>query len=437
MKEISANFIRTEVNRLGALVVETGLFHPSGVKLHTSGDTLGLAEARALHEVNVTKLFLLEFGEDERSARRSLGIEMVLPANAKIGDELADDIRTPGGELLVAAGMKIDESKLQFLQTASSILAVPLRHRNLAAMTKQAEDYLAKKSPANPGMRETATRITRIMYIPTVPVRYLLIPRARIVVGIADDLLRTLLVNALTSEGHEAIERKTALAAVEDYFDVRPHILLIDLDGAAAAIRRLRSMEGIKNIAVLVCAEDPKSSLLTNALHEGANDWIPRPPSRDVLNDKIKGCQDLLGRKVQIAPSLRTERRTGPRPAAKGECELKDPALGKPLPVFVGEIVDLTETGIRIAYNLPKWPCPWAYTVHGVHPRHPFHPYAASNLLPRELRVSFPSPKGPVEKAARVVHISPQPFNNAEIMGLTFQLGPEGKAQRATTIRKF
>ncbi len=436
MKEIPADFIRTEVNRHGALVVETGIFHPSGLKLHGAGDTIGLAESRALHEVNVTKLFLLEFGEDERSARKSLGITMVLPARVKPGDVLADDLRSPSGELLLAAGTAFDESKLALLQKVS-ILAVPLRHPNLAAMTKEAQDYLAKKSPATAGMRETATRITRIMYIPTVPVRYLLVPRARVVVGIADDLLRTLLVNALTSEGHEVIERKSAGAAVEDYFEDRPHIYLIDLEGAPAAVKRLRSMDGVKNVAVLVCAEDPKSAQLTNALHEGANDWIPRPPSRDILNEKIKGCQDLLGRKVQIPPSLRTERRKGPRPAAKGECDLKDPELGKPLPVFVGEIVDQTESGIRIAYNLPKWPCPWAYTVHGVHPRHPFHAYALSNPMPRDLRVSVPSPRGPVEKTARVVHISPQLFNNTEVMGLTFQLMPEMPVQRSTTIRKF
>jgi CheY-like chemotaxis protein len=437
MKEISADFIRTEVNRLGALVVETGLYHPSGFKFHSAGDPIGLVEARTLHEVNITKLFLLEFGEDERNARKSLGVEMVLPSKVKVGDELADDIRTPGGELLVAAGTAIDESKLQYIQTASSILAVPLRHRNLPAMKKQAEEYLAKKSPANPGMRETATRITRIMHVSTIPVRYLLIPRARVLVGMADDLLRTLLMNALISEGHEPVERKSAGAAVEDVFDQRPHIILMDLAEAGPAIKRLRSMDGVKNVAVLVCAEDPKSSQLTNALHDGANDWVPRPPSRDVLNDKVKGCQDLLGRKVQLAPSLRSERRGAQRPAAKGDCDLKDPALGKPLPVFAGEIVDLTETGIRIAYNLPKWPCPWAYTVHGVHQRHPFHPYAASNLMPRELRVTFPGPKGPVEKPARVVHISPQPFTNTEIMGLTFQLGAEMKIHRSTTVRKF
>src|SRR5262249_44882206 len=149
------------------------------------------------------KLYLLEFGEDERSARKSLGVEMVLPMNVAVGDQLAEDIRTPGGELLLAAGTTIDESKLRHLLQTTSLLAVPLRPRKVADMTKQAEEYLAKKPNASQGPRETATRITRIMYIPTVPVRYLLIPRARVVVGIADDLLRTLLINALTSEGHE------------------------------------------------------------------------------------------------------------------------------------------------------------------------------------------------------------------------------------------
>jgi CheY-like chemotaxis protein len=437
MKEVSADFIRTEINRLGALVVETGLFHPSGIKLHSAGDGLALAESRALHEANFGKLFLLEFGEDERAARKSLGIEHVLAKNVDVGDELAEDIRTPAGELLLAAGTKFDESKLAHIQSAS-LLAVPIRHRKLAEMTKQAEAYVAKKASAEgKAPKESgSTRIMRMTHTAQTPVRYLLIPRARVLVGVGDDLLRTLLVNGLTSEGHEAVERKSPGAAVEDVFTERPHVILMDLAESQSPLQRLRSTEGVRNVAVVVCAEDPKSAQLTNALHSGANDWIPRPPSRDLLNDKIKGCQDLLLRKVQLAPSLRTERRKAQRPTAKGEAELKDPALGKPLPVFTGDIVDLTETGVRIAYNLPKWPCPWAYTVHGVHPRHAFHPYALSNLMPRDLRVTLPGPKGAVEKPARVVHISPG-MNNTEVMGLTFQLGPEMQIHRSTTVRKF
>jgi hypothetical protein len=224
---------------------------------------------------------------------------------------------------------------------------------------------------------------------------------------------------------------------VEDVFQERPHVLIVDLEECAAALAKLRATEGVRNIIVLVCSPDPKSAKLMDALYVGANDWLPRPPSRDLLNDRIKASQDLLLRKVQVAPALKSERRAGPRPAAKGECELKDPALGKPLPVFTAEIVDLTESGIRIAYNVPRWPCPWAYTPHGVHPRHPYYAYAASNPMPRELRVAFRNAKGvSVEKTARVVHVSPQP-NGIEGMGLTFQTGDAPPPSRQTTIRKF
>src|SRR5205814_7008355 len=128
MNEVTADFIRTEINRLGAVVIETGLFHPSGLKLHPAGDTLSLAESKALHEGNFAKLFLLEFGEDERDARRSLGVEMLLPSKVVDGDQLAEDIRSPGGDLLLAAGTAIDDSNRKFLESPS-ILAVPVRHR--------------------------------------------------------------------------------------------------------------------------------------------------------------------------------------------------------------------------------------------------------------------------------------------------------------------
>lgn len=436
MKEISADLLRLEINRVGAIVVETGLFHPSGVKLHAAGDVLGLDESRAIHAATFTKLFLQEFGEDERSARKSLGIEHVLPSKVVAGDVLADDIRKPDGTLLLAGGTTIDEAALPVVQSAN-LLAVPVRHRKLAALVKQAEDYLSKKPAGIAALKESGTRIMRIASASPAPVRYLLIPRARVLVGMTDDPLRTIIVNGLKSEGHDPVERKSAGAAVEDVFEVRPHVLILDLEECASALAKLRATEGVRNIIVLVCAADPKSAKLMDALYVGANDWLPRPPGRDLLNDRIKASQDLLLRKVQIAPALKSERRAASRPAVKGECTLKDPALGKPLPVFTAEIVDQTDSGIRIAYNVPRWPCPWAYTPHGVHPRHPYYAYSVANPMPRELRVAFRNAKGAaVEKTARVVHVSPQP-NGIEGMGLTFQTGDAPPPPRQTAIRKF
>ena len=433
MKEITTDHIRTEINRLGALVIETGLFHPSGVKLHSAGEPLTLTHAKALHDSGILKLFLMEFGEDERTAKRSLGVEMILPANVAVGDQLAEDLRTPGGQLLLAAGTTLDEAALGVVRKAP-VLAVPVRHRKLAVLTQQAEDYLVLNQGAS---KPTSAPITRIMRITTpvpVPVRYLMIPRARVLVGIADDLMRTLVVNALISEGHEVIERRMAGAAVEDAPHERPHILLIDL-AEASVLPKLRATEGLRNLTVLVCAEEEKSAQIQSALYAGANDWIPRPPSREVLSERIKGCQDILLRRVQLAPSLGNERRKHRRGSAKGECELKDLAQSKLLPVNVGDLVDVSEGGVKIAYNMPRYPCPWAYSTHGVHPRHPMFPYASSNPMGQDVKVIYRGPNGaPVEKPARVAHLAPG-INNLEVMGLSFPAPPEPR--RANVTRKF
>ena len=434
MKELTTDFIRTEINRLGALVVETALFHPSGVKLHSAGQPLTLAHARFLHESGIMKTYMLEFGEEERTTRRSLGVEMILPGKVVPGDQLAEDIRTPAGDLVLAAETTVDESMLERIRTAS-ILAVRVRHRKLATLMKEAEGYLAiNKDPAL-GFKESVTRISRLSTSGALPVRYLLIPRARVLVGMADDLMRLMIVNALTSEGHDVAERKFAGAAVEDAPTERPHVLLLDLDESLAVLPRLREIEGLRGTTVLVCGEAEKTSQIQQALYAGANDWIPRPPSRDALSERVKGCQDILLRKVNMAPSLGGERRKHPREAMKGECGLQDPALTKPLQVSTGEIVDLGEGGLRIAYNVPRWPCPWAYSTHGVHPRHAFFAYAASNPMATDLRVLFPGPGGkPIDRAARVAHLAPG-INNTEVMGLAFPSATEPK--RPATARKF
>jgi CheY-like chemotaxis protein len=434
MKEVTADFIRSEIARLGSVVIETGLYHPSGLKLHSAGEPLTLSQAKSLHESGIHKLHLLEFGEDERTAKKSLGIEHVLPAAAAAGDQLAEDIRKPNGELLLAAGTALDDATLEVIRSAS-ILAVPIRHRKLAALTKQAEEYLAKHvEQTTAGFKEPVTRITRVMHATTAPARYLLIPRARVLVGIADDLLRTLIVNALTSEGHDPVERKSAGAAAEDVWQERPNILLLDLTESLALLPKLRGTEGPRNLAIIVCGDEERTAMIHNALYGGANDWVPRPPSRDVLNEKIKGCQDILLRRVQLAPSLRSERRRFPRQPVKAECSLRDALLTKPLPVTTGESVEISEGGIRLAYNVPKWPCPWAYTTHGVHPRHPFFAYAGANPGGQNLQVVCPGPKGvPIERLARVAHLLPG-LNDIEVMGLNF---PQAIEPKKPTTRKF
>jgi len=161
---------------------------------------------------------------------------------------------------------------------------------------------------------------------------------------------------------------------------------------------------------------------------------LPRPPSRDLLNEKIHGCQALLGRKVKLPPSLRVERRRQERKPGGGECGLKDPGAARVLPVISGEILDLGDGGLRIDYNLPNWPVPWAYMVHGVHPRHFFYTFAYSNPNGRDLVATIPGPAGRlVERPVRVCQIAP--VGELEVLSLIF---PEVKERMTTctAVRK-
>src|SRR5438105_1939564 len=100
MKEISADFLRQEVARLGELVVETAVYHESGMKLFSAGDTVTLAHAKALHASGIVNLLLLGFEEDARNVRKTLGVKRISPKGVAAGDVLMDDLRGMGGELL-------------------------------------------------------------------------------------------------------------------------------------------------------------------------------------------------------------------------------------------------------------------------------------------------------------------------------------------------
>ncbi len=435
MKPISADFIRQEVARLGELVVETAIYHGSGLKLFAAGDAITLVHAKALHASGIQELFLLESEEDALKVRKELGVERVAPKDVVLGDVLMDDLRGPDGELTLPAGNPINSANLDRIQ-ASAYGELVIRHRRLTESMREAQEYFAQMTPAGNAKSGGTRRMTRVVHVPSTTARHLLIPRARVLVAVSDDPLRIFLTNALQSEGHEVLERSKP-QDVPDAIkgESKVTVILLDLEESYAVLQTLRGNNGLRDSVILVCAREGKPALIQDALVAGANDWLPRPPSRDLLSEKIHGCQAILGRRVKLAPALRTERRHQDRRPGGGECGLKDPTLHKPLPVVTGEILDVGEGGMRIDYNLPHWPVPWAYMVHGVHPRHFFHTYAASNPLGRDLLVTMAGPAGQkIERPVRVSRVSPS--GELETLSLVFPEVRQGTTTKVR-IRKF
>lgn len=420
MKKITADFLRQEINRLGSIVVETAIYHPSGQKLHKTGEVLTLSHARLLRESFLNDLHLAEFDEDLMLARKALGVQRIIPGQVAVGDVLAEDIRNLNQELVVAAGKPLTAEDLERVRGAN-VLAVAIQHRELPKLIESAQRYVSQMPPAETESRETLARGTRIIHKNTIPVRYPLIPRAKVAVVSKDNLLRPFLVNAVLSAGHEVLESSSGAQMLDQIEVERPHVAVLDFGDAQDVLPKIRQLAGGRNLMIIVCLPEEKATLQQDVLSAGANDFLPRPPSRDALQDKIQGCQGIVGRRVLLPPSLKADRRRGPRQAVKLPCGLKDQDGARALPVATAEIIDRGPAGFRIDFNRPAWPERWTYHPHGVHPRHFFHAFAASNPQGRNLILVVPRPDGtPAELPVRVAHAAPvsTPSEELEVLGL-------------------
>src|SRR3989442_487045 len=108
-------------------------------------------------------------------------------------------------------------------------IVVAIRDRALAESVRRAQEYFANLAPPeSPG--SLTKRVTRVVHVPSTTARFLLIPRARVLVSVSDDPLRIFLTNALLSEGHEVIERPSpADAAAVVQREPRRNAIELDL----------------------------------------------------------------------------------------------------------------------------------------------------------------------------------------------------------------
>ncbi len=421
MREITVDFMAKETMRLRAVILQKPLYHPSGVRLHSAGELVTPELARAMKEIGMDKLYLLEPGETELKALGALGTERVAPRELVEGDVLAEDISGLDGCILVPAGQVLDAVWLARAR-GTGAASVAIRRRGSEAAQKQARDYLATRPQAAPKGRAFDERVTETFRASLIKVRPLMIPLGRVAVGFRDEFLRAMTVNTLAGAGHEATWWEPSPAGLDKLKSWRPDVLLLELETARGICGAVRQVETLWSMGIIVCAEEGRKADVLKALEEGANESIHRPPTPELLLQKVAGCMQAMGRSVGLRPSILMERRKEPRRPVQAACGLKDPFLSKPLPVTSATLTEIGADGARIEYGRPGWPCLHAYTPHGVHPKHFFYGYAKANPLGRDLIMTFPPGiPGPPERYAKVSHL--ELAGAFERAGLVFQRG--------------
>ncbi len=434
MRQISVDSLREEILRLGAVVTETRLLHPSGVRIHGPGEVLTGAHLKLMAELGFRELHLLEPGDSEQAAQKKLGTEPVGLDRLQVGDFLGDDLRQPDGALVAAEGAAVDEPLRNRI-----ILAAPpqvtIRRRGFADAAGPAKMYLGAQPPATPKARRPDTRVTQITQAASIRVRPLMVARARVFVAVREDFHRAVVANTLAAEGHEVVPFTRAPEAATEAVKSRPDAVIVDLAEAAGVCGFIRGSEAARGVYILVCGQDIKAPDLHKALQAGANDGLGLPPRRDVLLDKVRGCLQAMGKASTVKPFVLSDRRMTRRAGGHFACGLVDRFISKPLAVTLATVLDVNEGGLRIEYPVPPGPGTWAYTAHSVHPKHVFYNYSKASPLGRDLTVTIPSPAGPpMDIFARFIHVARN--RDYEVAGLAFQQSSRSVRESLSVVRR-
>jgi CheY-like chemotaxis protein len=434
VKEVSVDFLRNELIRLGAGVTLTRVLHPSGVKLHSPGDLLTFRELGLMKDLGIDRIFLLESGEGEHAAQQALSTELVATEDLLPGDVVGEEIRGPEGQSRVAPGAVLDPPAILAAQ-ALGVARVTIRKRGLDASALKARLYLASLPEVAPRPPRPDPRLSQVMRVSSLTVRPLLVPRAKVVVAVRDDFVRALIQNSVAAEGHDASESRMPLESAREARGAKPDLLVIDLADAPAVCLEVRQWPETRSVAILVCAAEGHGPEVYQALQAGANDSLATPPRPDQVQDKLRACLSGLGRRVNVEPSIQAERRAVPRRAGHFVCSITDRFLSKPLPVASATVLDVSEGGLRIEYPATPWPDAFAYTGHTVHPRHFFYHYSRASPLGRDVTVTLPGLGGgpALDTFARFLHISRH--REWEVAGIAFQQVRASVRQHLTLIR--
>ncbi len=432
MKEITVDWLRSELIRLGAVIAETRVLHDSGVRLHVPGDPIAPAQLQLMQDLGMKRLHLLEPGEMEAAATQALEVERVSTHALEAGDRIFVELRDPTGAVILPAGGAVDSRAIAALAPYPPQV-VAIRKRFLDAAREQARLYLAGVPAKEARAKRPDTRVTQVTAGREDRVRFPLVPRAKVRVALREDFQRTVVVNTLLAEGHEAAEVAPG-RAVAEVRESKADVLLVDLADAAFVAGELRKSFPLFQTAVLAAAGEGKGGEVYKALGAGANGSVPAPVRRDRLLESVRGALAALGKSVRLRPAVLGERRKAARENGNFICSIADRFLSKPLPVTELMVLDVTDEGMRVEYTRPAWPAPWAYIAHSVHPKHFWYDYSRLNALGREFVVVLPAPgRAPVEISASVAYVAPS--GPLEVMGLSLIRSRGSVKEQVTTIR--
>ncbi len=432
MRQISGELLHQEITRLGSVVVQTWVYHASGILLHAPGDVLTAEHAAVFEKAVLDRVFLVEAGEDRHAALAAGGVVTIPLTGVAPGDVLAEELVAPRSRLRWKPGIALEPALIEEL-TKEGVASVPVCRGAAPAAIKWARTYL-ELAPAAP---PKAVRPDPTAAAATACAWGLLTPRAKVLVIIPDDMARLRVVNALLATGHEVSESKLFSEVLGLLKAQRSDVVLFDVEGALEVCTALRKEKEARRAVVLALCGDPAKLIAVGpkAMELGTNDLLPLPVSPGLLADRVRAWLRMRNKTSSLPLSIAKERRASERRKSTLTIRLSDPGSEVSMAVTSGALLEISDGGLKMEYGLLEAPDPGAYRLNGVHPRHPLYAYTRDNPAGRNLQVSLSGGGAPAfESLARVIHLNLA--LGAERVGLVLVKKQDVAAARASTMHR-
>ena len=141
MRQVSGEFLHSEIGRLGSVVLQTWAYHPSGILLHSPGDVLTIEHSAVFEKAVLDTLYLVEAGEDRKVVLGKAGVVQVPIDAVTPEDVLAEDLMPPGARNRYRAGTTLEAAVVENLKK-DRVGAVAVCRGATAASIKWAKTYL-------------------------------------------------------------------------------------------------------------------------------------------------------------------------------------------------------------------------------------------------------------------------------------------------------
>jgi CheY-like chemotaxis protein len=244
------------------------------------------------------------------------------------------------------------------------------------------------------------------------------------VLVVDDDInLRRIVSLFLRNANFEVIEAKNGKEAIEMAVSQGPDLVLLDVMmpvmNGFEVCRVLKMRQETKDIPIIMCTARSTKEDLVEAIKGGADSYIVKPFTKDVLLRKV---EEMLGLRAErrLKETTILERRGARRKEVEWSLSWGSFKETKIPTIYKSRIINISSIGL--AFEFPRCSTCTGYEQGTVHPQCILANYAARFKESKELDLLISSSENTIiESKGKIAHIyQPLEFHHKEIVGIGF-----------------